>query len=97
MNDTTFQRGVINNLIQNLTDHNIPAIGFVNERKFYKNDTLNYFQVSLIENWVKSNLDLGNHTFSHPDYNKVDFKTFSNDLLKGEIISKKFWQKRIEL
>lgn len=93
MNDTTFQCGVVDNLIKKLKKFNVPAIGFVNERKLYKDDGLSSFQVSLLENWVMNNLELGNHTFSHPDYNKVDFKTFADDLLKGEFISKKILAK----
>ena len=34
------------------------------------------------------NLELGNHTFSHPDYNLVSFKDFKQDLLKGETVTR---------
>lgn len=37
---------------------------------------------------MKNGLELGNHTFSHPDYNLVTFKEFSLDILKGEKITR---------
>ena len=39
-------------------------------------------------------MDLGNHTFSHPDYNSVAFKDYSEDILKGETITKKILHKK---
>ncbi|MFZ1290403.1 MAG: polysaccharide deacetylase family protein [Melioribacteraceae bacterium] len=94
MNDTTFQRNLMNGIINSLKRHSIPAIGFVNETKLYKNDSINKFQFSLIENWVDNNLELGNHTFSHPDYNKTNLKEFSENVLKGEILTKQILSQR---
>lgn len=92
MTDTTFQKILLENLILNLNKYKIPAIGFVNENKLY-DDTINPFQVSLLKEWVKNGFDLGNHTFSHLDYNKVNFFNFTKDLLKGENISKQILNK----
>ena len=88
MNDSSFQRKLMDEIINSLKKHNIPAIGFVNERKLYTNDSVNKFQVSLLEKWLDKNLEPGNHTFSHPDYNKVAFTDFTKDVLKGELITK---------
>lgn len=93
MTDTTFQKILLENLILNLNKYKIPAIGFVNENKLYDDDTINPFQVSLLKEWVKNGFDLGNHTFSHLDYNKVNFFNFTKDLLKGENISKQILNK----
>ena len=87
--DTIYQENLINKLVRSLCDNNIPAIGFVNEGKLYENEVIDHFQVELIKDWVDNGLDLGNHTFSHPDYNSVAFKDYSEDILKGEIITKK--------
>jgi len=81
-------------IINSLKKHNIPAIGFVNEKKLFKNDSIIPFQVSLLEKWIDNNLELGNHTYSHPDYNKVSFSDFTKDLLKGEIVTKQILAKR---
>ncbi len=88
MNDTCFQKDMFNKLIELLNKNKIPAIGFVNEKKLYHNDSINNFQFKLLEKWVNSGLDLGNHTYSHPDYNKITFQEYSDNIIKGEIITK---------
>ena len=90
MSDTVFQKELFDNLISGLKKNNIPAIGFVNEKKLYNKDgKVNQFQVGLLNNWIDHDLELGNHTFSHPDYNVVSFKDLTQDIFKGEIITKK--------
>jgi peptidoglycan/xylan/chitin deacetylase (PgdA/CDA1 family) len=86
--DTTFQKDLTDKLIQSLRKNQIPAIGFVNEKKLYGSEGINRFQYSLLESWVKNGLDIGNHTYSHPDYNSVSFEEYSQDILKGETLSK---------
>lgn len=87
--DTCFQKGLMNNLIVSLKRNNIPAIGFVNEQKLYDQNGLDRNQVELLKSWVSNGLELGNHTFSHPDYNSTSFKDYTSDILKGEIITNK--------
>ena len=93
--DTVVQQRIMDNLIISLKKSKIPAIGFVNENKMY-----NYlgkpmsFQIRLLEKWVDNGLMLGNHTFSHPDYNAESFKAYSHDILKGEILTKAILKKK---
>jgi peptidoglycan/xylan/chitin deacetylase (PgdA/CDA1 family) len=90
MPDTVFQKELFDNLISGLNQNRIPAVGFVNEKKLFNSEgNLNEFQVRLLQTWSDHNLELGNHTFSHPDYNLTSFKDFTQDILKGEIITKK--------
>ncbi|MBN1182095.1 MAG: hypothetical protein JXB49_07400, partial [Bacteroidales bacterium] len=57
---------------------NIPAIGFVNEMKlFHKDGTIIPFQVEILKIWVNGGLELGNHTYSHPDCNKASFAEYA--------------------
>jgi peptidoglycan/xylan/chitin deacetylase (PgdA/CDA1 family) len=88
MNDTCFQKKMFAKLILSLKTNKIPAIGFANGKKLFKNDSLIHFQYSLLDDWVDGGLDLGNHSFSHPDYNKVSFQAYSRDILKGEPVLK---------
>jgi hypothetical protein len=43
---------------------------------------------------VESGLELGNHTFSHPDYNSVTLKEYTQDILKGEVITKEILKRK---
>lgn len=86
--DTVYQKDLIDKLVVSLVRNKIPAIGFVNEIKLYDNDVINRFQLELLNSWVDNGLDLGNHTYSHPDYNSVSFEDFTRDLIKGETITR---------
>ena len=92
--DTVFQNNLMDKLISSLKSNKIPAIGFVNESKLYNNQGIVQFQVDLLNKWVDNGLDLGNHTYSHPDYNTTSFSDFSQDILKGETVTKKILSDR---
>ena len=87
--DNTFQKQLTDRLVESLVSNHIPAIGFVNERKMYTMGQVNPEQVDLLLTWTDHGLDLGNHTFSHPDYNKVSYREFTEDLLRGETLTRK--------
>ena len=38
-------------------------------------------------------MELGNHTYSHPDYNRLTFEQFTVDIIKGEIQTKRLHAK----
>ncbi len=92
--DTVFQKDLMNRLIFSLTANKIPAIGFVNEIKLYNNNITIPFQVQLLQHWVDNDLELGNHTFSHPDYNSISLKKYSEDILKGELVTKELLKRK---
>lgn len=89
ISDSAFQRELTTNLLNKLTEHKVPAIGFVNEFKLYADANVNPFQVSLLKQWVDANLELGNHTYSHLDYNNASLNTYSKEILKGEVQTRK--------
>ena len=75
-------------LVNRLKVNNIPAIGFVNESKLFSNDSLIQWRYDLIKLWVSSGLQLGNHTYSHPDYTKISLKEYAKDIEKGAEVTK---------
>lgn len=89
INDTLFQEKLLTKLALSLRQNNIPAIGFVNEKKVWTDKDINKFQVKLLNLWMANGLELGNHTYSHPDYNNVSFAEFREDIVKGESTIKK--------
>jgi len=80
---------VTDKLLTTLKKYQVPAIGFVNEGKLYKKNKLNKSRLALLEDWLTAGMELGNHTYGHPDYNRLTFEEFSADILKGEIHTKK--------
>jgi peptidoglycan/xylan/chitin deacetylase (PgdA/CDA1 family) len=86
--DSIYQKDLFNKIVYSLKANKVPAIGFVNEGKLYNDGTIIKYQADLLKNWVASGLELGNHTFSHPDFNKVTFHFYTNSIEKGETIVK---------
>jgi peptidoglycan/xylan/chitin deacetylase (PgdA/CDA1 family) len=89
IDDTVYQGELINKLVSLLNKNNIPAIGFANEIKMRNQAGEINFQVSLLSKWAGSGLDLGNHSYSHFDYNNLSCNEFTNDIIKGETILKR--------
>ncbi len=92
--DSVFLEQLTDKLIASLNKNKIPAIGFVNEYKLYKNDHLIPFQIQLLNYWVESGLELGNHTYSHPDFNSVTMKEYTQDILRGELITRELLKRK---
>jgi peptidoglycan/xylan/chitin deacetylase (PgdA/CDA1 family) len=76
-------------LLNTVKKYNIPAVGFVNEYKLYVNEVLDSSRLNALQLWVDADLELGNHTFSHPDYHNTENEEFFADIIKGEKITKK--------
>jgi peptidoglycan/xylan/chitin deacetylase (PgdA/CDA1 family) len=75
-------------LLSTIKKFDIPAIGFVNEFKLYVNDVLDSSRLNALQLWVDADLELGNHTYSHPDYHNTENEEFFADIVKGEKITK---------
>ena len=84
--DINFQQKLTSDLLTKLKKYDVPAIGFVNEGKLYKDDSLVSERVNLLKQWLNAGLDLGNHTFSHKSLHQIPAKDYFEDLLKGEQI-----------
>jgi peptidoglycan/xylan/chitin deacetylase (PgdA/CDA1 family) len=85
---------VIQNITEKLTRHHVPAIGFVNESKLYTDGRVDKAKVSWLEQWLGSELDLGNHSYSHIGIDDVPLETYKADVLKGERITKQLLAER---
>jgi peptidoglycan/xylan/chitin deacetylase (PgdA/CDA1 family) len=72
------------NLLEALEKLHAPATGFVNLSKAYKDGELDSTRFNLLRLWLIKGFDLGNHTFSHPDYNYVSYADFVKDIEENE-------------
>ncbi len=66
----------------------IPAIGFVNEDKLESDGAVDPARVKLLERWLDAGLELGNHSYSHPDVHSVALADFQRDVLRGETVTR---------
>ena len=67
----------------------VPAIGFVNEGKLQSNGKVDPRRVALLQAWLDAGLELGNHTYSHPDLHRVELKAFQDQVLSGEVVTRR--------
>jgi peptidoglycan/xylan/chitin deacetylase (PgdA/CDA1 family) len=86
--DLKTRQEITNKLLKHIKKAKVPAIGFVNENKLYKDDKRDEPQVDLLRMWLDNGLELGNHTFSHISLHDNSLEKYKADILKGEIITK---------
>ncbi|WP_310447114.1 polysaccharide deacetylase family protein [Thiobacillus sp.] len=79
-------------LLQHLQAEQVPAVGFVNEAKLYREGSLDPARVGLLRSWLQAGFELGNHTASHPSLNRVPLDAFEADLLQGETVTRPLMQ-----
>ncbi len=64
----------------------IPAIGFVNESKLYVDGELEQ-RIDVLRMWLKDGHQLGNHTFSHSDFQNAPLGVFEDDVIRGGVVT----------
>lgn len=82
---------VTRNLLAHLKD--TPAIGFVNESGLHVAGERDA-RVALLEQWIEAGKTLGNHTYSHPDANRVSLGEYTDDIVRGEVVTKQLMARR---
>jgi peptidoglycan-N-acetylglucosamine deacetylase len=78
-------------ILSTLKQHNAPAVGFVNE------DKLQYSRAertALLRQWVDAGMVLGNHTYSHPDFNRLTVEEFEDEITKGDVVTRQLMRSR---
>src|SRR5689334_3083359 len=74
-------------LLGTLRDQKIPAVGFVNEKKLYKTGEVDE-RIKALQMWLDYGFELGNHTFSHASLNQVELRTWEDEVIQGETVTR---------
>ncbi len=75
-------------IVGTLKQQQIPAVGFVNENKLYMKVGEVDARIATLNQWLDAGLELGNHAFSHPSFNKIGLKEFEESVIRGEVVTK---------
>ncbi len=70
-----------------LRSHHVPAIGFVNEWKLQvprERDA----RAALLQNWLDAGLTLGNHTYTHVDFQTTPLDQYEDETIRGEVVTR---------
>ncbi len=86
--DVKILRRLNTDLVTAIRRNRIPALGLVTESNLCGNHP------DLLEIWLDANLDLGNHTASHHDFNLVSLAEFEADTIAGERTVKPLLERR---
>ena len=81
-------RLVTDAILATLEKHQAPATAFVNEAKLQVPGEFDDRR-ALLQQWVDAGVVLGNHTFSHVDFNSVSIAEFKQEIIEGETITSK--------
>lgn len=83
---------VTSDILTTLAKHRAPAIGFVNEVQLRgpERDA----RIALLRQWIDHDHSLGNHTYSHPDFNTVSIERFQEEIVQGETVTRALMKRR---
>ena len=74
-------------LLKSITANKIPVVGFVNENKIVgRADSAE--RTAVLKMWLEANLELGNHTFSHPSLQRMPLAEYEQNVIRGETLLK---------
>lgn len=75
-----------------LKKHRVQAVAFVNEGKLGDGRGREE-RIVLLREWVDAGMILGNHTYSHPDFNRLTVEQFQEEIVKGEVVTRQLLTK----
>ena len=90
--DAASQARVTRKLLRAITTNRVPAIGFVNENKLLSASRNDERRVAFLQMWLDAGLELGNHTYSHPDLHTTPLDVFKQDVVRGEEVTRRLLQ-----
>ena len=94
--DTASLEDLTRRLVTTVRQRRVPAIGFVNESHLFSAARADDVErrTGLLKIWLDAGLELGNHTYSHPDLNTIPLDRFQADVLRGETITRALLKER---
>ena len=84
-------RQIDENLIRQLAAHHATAIGFVNEVKLNVEGERDA-RAQLLEEWLNAGLLLGNHGYSHQEFNTAGLQLYEDEFIRGDVVTPRLLQ-----
>ena len=92
--DLATHHGITMRLLDALTAHAVPAVGFVNEANLLTDGSPDDARVDLLRRWLDAGHELGNHTFSHLDMHRTPLARYEDDVARGEPVTRDLLRER---
>ena len=84
---------VTNEILRALRVHNAPTVAFVNEAKLEVPGEMDA-RVAVLKRWSDAGVVLGNHTYSHADFNTLSVPEFEDEIIHGEVVTRRLMEPR---
>jgi peptidoglycan/xylan/chitin deacetylase (PgdA/CDA1 family) len=81
-------------LLRTFASHNIPVVGFVNEKGLYQKTGEVDERIDVLQMWLDAGHELGNHTFSHLSFTTTPLAVYEEDVIRGETVTKMLLEKK---
>ena len=89
----TDARRATNKILAILRKRHVPVVAFVNEGQLQAPGQVKA-RTDLLKRWVDAGMILGNHTYSHPDFNSLSIEQFEDEITKGEVVTRRLMRAR---
>ena len=76
-------------ILSTLNRYRAPAVAFVVEASLQAPGAAAEGRIALLQQWLDAGMTLGNHSYSHPDFNTVTAEQFQQEILKGEVVTRR--------
>ncbi|MFY9573135.1 MAG: polysaccharide deacetylase family protein, partial [Blastocatellia bacterium] len=86
-------QSITTRLLKAVTSDRVPAVGFVNEAKLNAPGE-EAARTVLLKMWLDAGLELGNHTFSHINIDRVSLAAYKEDVIRGEPVTRKLLREK---
>jgi len=80
---------ITTDLLATFAEHEVPAVGFINEGKLEMDGTVDPFRLEILKRWLNAGLELGNHGYRHLDLHRVPPDEWMADVIRGEAATRK--------
>jgi peptidoglycan/xylan/chitin deacetylase (PgdA/CDA1 family) len=81
-------------ILSTLKKHKVKAVAFVNEHSLEAQPSEREARIAVLRDWVRQGMTLGNHTYSHPDFNELTVEQFQEEITKGEVVTRELMKSR---
>jgi len=82
---------VADGILRVLQAHHAPAVAFVNERRVNVEGQRDA-RVAVLKRWAETGVVLGNHTYSHQDFNAASVEQFEDEIVRGEVVTRQLME-----
>jgi peptidoglycan/xylan/chitin deacetylase (PgdA/CDA1 family) len=81
--DAVAAKEINRKLLSALKHHHVPVTGFAIQKRVEEIGTTSGTRI--LRKWTSGEFDLGNHSYSHPDFNQLSLPQIEDEIVRGEI------------